>query len=103
MLRFGCDYRPNHGYSHNCKSKFGRRKPFLLIGSILMAIIYPMVWFASPDWTTIEDIYFLPLDYFLHLLYNLLSTYRALATEMTDYENAPPFVFILLSSIRSSC
>ncbi|MEC7230810.1 MAG: MFS transporter, partial [Verrucomicrobiota bacterium] len=33
---------PIMGYiSDNCKSKFGRRKPFLLIGSILMAIIYP--------------------------------------------------------------
>ena len=81
---------PIMGYiSDNCKSKFGRRKPFLLVGSILMAIIYPMVWFASPDWTEqSKTIYFFCLSIIFFTSYTIYSvSYRALATEMTpDYE-----------------
>ena len=81
---------PIMGYiSDNCKSKFGRRKPFLLIGSILMAIVYPMVWFASPGWTEqSKTIYFFCLSIIFFTSYTIYSVpYRALATEMTpDYE-----------------
>ena len=66
---------PIMGYiSDNCKSKFGRRKPFLLIGSILMAIIYPMVWFASPDWTEqSKTIYFFCLSIIFFTSYTIYS------------------------------
>ena len=77
---------PIMGYiSDNCKSKFGRRKPFLLIGSILMAITYPMIWFASPDWTEqSKTVYFFCFSIIFFTSYTIYSVaYRALATEMT--------------------
>ena len=77
---------PIMGYiSDNCKSKFGRRKPFLLIGSILMAITYPMIWFASPDWTEqSKTIYLFCFSIIFFTSYTIYSVpYRALATEMT--------------------
>ena len=81
---------PIMGYvSDNWKGKFGRRKPFLFVGSILMAIVYPLIWFASPDWTEqSKTIYFFCLAIIFFTSYTIYSVpFRALATEMTpDYE-----------------
>jgi GPH family glycoside/pentoside/hexuronide:cation symporter len=75
--------------SDNWRGSKGRRKPFLLLGSILMAIAYPLVWMASPDWTEqAKSIYFLCFALIFFTTYTIYSVpFRALATEMTpDYE-----------------
>ncbi len=75
--------------SDNWRGSFGRRKPFLLIGSALMAIAYPLVWMASPDWTEqAKSIYFVCFALIFFTTYTIYSVpFRALATEMTpDYE-----------------
>lgn len=75
--------------SDNWRSKSGRRKPFLLFGSILMAISYPLIWMASPDWTEqTKSIYFICFALIFFTTYTIYSVpFRALATEMTpDYE-----------------
>jgi glycoside/pentoside/hexuronide:cation symporter, GPH family len=81
---------PIMGYvSDNWKGKFGRRKPFLLIGSLLMSVAYPLIWFASPEWTEqSKTIYFFCLSIIFFTSYTIYSVpFRALATEMTpDYE-----------------
>jgi GPH family glycoside/pentoside/hexuronide:cation symporter len=54
-----------------------------------MAITYPMIWFASPDWTEqSKTIYFFCLSIIFFTSYTIYSVpFRALATEMTpDYE-----------------
>lgn len=76
-------------FSDNWRSKSGRRKPFLLFGSILMAISYPLIWMASPDWTEqTKSIYFICFALIFFTTYTIYSVpFRALATEMTpDYE-----------------
>ena len=81
---------PIMGYiSDNWKGKWGRRKPFLFIGSILMSVAYPLVWMASPDWTEqAKIIYFFSFSIIFFTAYTIYSvSFRALATEMTpDYE-----------------
>lgn len=75
--------------SDNWRGKFGRRKPFLLLGSICMSIAYPLVWMASPDWTEqAKAIYFVCFALIFFTTYTIYSVpFRALATEMTpDYE-----------------
>ena len=75
--------------SDNWRGAHGRRKPFLLLGSILMAIAYPLIWMASPDWTEqTKSIYFICLALIFFTTYTIYSVpFRALATEMTpDYE-----------------
>ena len=80
---------PVMGYiSDNWKGKFGRRKPFILLGAILMAITYPLIWFASPDWTeNAKTIYLFCSAIIFFTTYTIYSVpFRALATEMTpDY------------------
>jgi GPH family glycoside/pentoside/hexuronide:cation symporter len=81
---------PIMGYiSDNWKGKWGRRKPFLLIGSLCMAVAYPLIWFASPDWTEhAKTIYLFGTAIIFFTTYTIYSVpFRALATEMTpDYE-----------------
>lgn len=75
--------------SDNSRSQRGRRKPFILLGSALMAFAYPMIWMASPDWTEqSKTIYFICFALIFFTTYTIYSVpFRALATEMTpDYE-----------------
>lgn len=80
---------PIMGYiSDNWKGQRGRRKPFILLGAILMAIAYPLVWMASPDWTqNAKTIYLFCFAIIFFTTYTIYSVpFRALATEMTpDY------------------
>jgi len=36
--------------SDNCRSRWGRRRPFLFVGAFLTALVYPWIWRASPAW-----------------------------------------------------
>jgi GPH family glycoside/pentoside/hexuronide:cation symporter len=75
--------------SDNWRGSHGRRKPFLLLGSVLMAIAYPLIWMASPNWTEqAKSIYFVCFALIFFTTYTIYSVpFRALATEMTpDYE-----------------
>ena len=74
--------------SDNWKGKWGRRKPFIFFGTLLMAVAYPLVWFASPDWTEqAKTIYLFCFAIIFFTTYTIYSVpYRALGTEMTpDY------------------
>lgn len=36
--------------SDNCRSRFGRRKPFLYVGTVACAIAFPLIWIVPPHW-----------------------------------------------------
>ncbi|MBK1877249.1 MFS transporter [Pelagicoccus mobilis] len=74
--------------SDRCSSKFGRRKPFIFVGAVLMGISYPLIWWASQEWS--EDTKVLYFTLSLLIFYTSLTTYlvpyHALGTELTpDY------------------
>ena len=81
---------PVMGYvSDNWKGKKGRRKPFILIGSILMTLTYPLLWYASPNWTEwSKAIYFIAISIIFFTSYTIFSVpFRALTAEITpDYQ-----------------
>lgn len=37
--------------SDNLRSRWGRRKPFMVVGCVLTAIWFPIIWLASPGWS----------------------------------------------------
>ena len=38
--------------SDNTRTRMGRRRPYILFGSIFSTIAFPLLWFASRDWGT---------------------------------------------------
>ncbi|MDQ8193511.1 MFS transporter [Coraliomargarita sp. SDUM461004] len=37
--------------SDNARTRWGRRRPFIFIGAILIGIIYPIIWLPNPGWS----------------------------------------------------
>ncbi len=71
--------------SDNYRSKWGRRRPFIVVGGVLCALTFPLLWMMSRDWTAMTTIiYFIGvgLAYFTALtIYSV--PYFSLVCEMT--------------------
>ena len=62
-------------FSDNFKGSAGRRKPFMFIGAILLTFVFPLLWWASPQWNDNAIIaYMIAGLLILYLLYYLLSS-----------------------------
>ncbi len=72
--------------SDNSRSRFGRRRPFILIGGILMALIFGLTFMASPymsQWAMFA--YATVACILFYLAYTVYSVpYTALGLELTD-------------------
>ena len=74
--------------SDNTRWKWGRRRPFLVLGSVLCAIVFPLIWMVGRDWSkTVIFGYYLVFSLIFYTCYTIFSVpYLSLATEMTpDY------------------
>ncbi|MBF0197562.1 MAG: MFS transporter [Planctomycetes bacterium] len=45
--------------SDNFRSKYGRRRPFILLGALGMGLIFPFIWFVRPDWSSSYQVFYL--------------------------------------------
>jgi GPH family glycoside/pentoside/hexuronide:cation symporter len=72
--------------SDNSRSRFGRRRPFILVGGILMALIFGLTYMASPymsQWAMFA--YAAVACILFYLAYTVYSVpYTALGLELTD-------------------
>ncbi|PIQ34759.1 MAG: MFS transporter [Bacteroidetes bacterium CG18_big_fil_WC_8_21_14_2_50_41_14] len=74
--------------SDNTKSKWGRRKPYILLGSIITGITFMIMWQLNPeDSQTYNFFYFLIVSIFFYIGYTIFATpLIGLGYEMTsDY------------------
>ena len=74
--------------SDNTKSKWGRRKPYILVGSIISGIAYMIMWQLNPENTEMYNFfYFLIVSFFFYIGYTIFATpLIGLGYEMTpDY------------------
>lgn len=71
--------------SDNSRSRFGRRIPFMVIGAVLSAITFPLIWLVPPGWPSGWTLVFLTGT--LLLFYTTATTfnipYGAVALEIT--------------------
>jgi GPH family glycoside/pentoside/hexuronide:cation symporter len=72
--------------SDNCRSRLGRRRPYILWGGILMALIFGLTYMASPGWSSWVLFGYAVVSCILfYLAYTAYSVpYTALGLEMTD-------------------
>ena len=74
--------------SDNTKSKWGRRKPYILVGSVISGVTYMIMWQLDPqDTETYNFFYFLIVSLFFYIGYTIFATpLIGLGYEMTpDY------------------
>jgi glycoside/pentoside/hexuronide:cation symporter, GPH family len=74
--------------SDNLHSKWGRRKPFIVIGAALMGIVFGLTWMVPESWSQpAKLVYFIVMQFIFFTCYSMFSVpYNALTYEMTpDY------------------
>lgn len=63
--------------SDNYRSRWGRRKPFIVLGAVLCALTFPLMWMMSPSWS--------PFHIFLWFVGAGLAYYTALTIYSVPY------------------
>ncbi len=74
--------------SDNYHSRWGRRRPFIVAGAILMGLIFGLIWLVPPEWSqTAKTIYFIGMQILFFTFFTVFYVpYTALTYEMTpDY------------------
>lgn len=71
--------------SDNARTRWGRRRPFIVAGAILAALIMPMMWRLSPDWSeTTMLVYIAVVGILLYTSTTIWAMpYNSLMLEMT--------------------
>jgi len=75
--------------SDNARTRWGRRRPFIVIGGVLTGLAMPLLWQASPNWSQGTIIaYMVVMGMLLYSCFTLWSMpYYSLGMEMTpDYD-----------------
>lgn len=74
--------------SDNARTRFGRRRPFILIGGILAGLAYPILYSVSPGWSEWQLFWYMigSAAIYIPLMSSFNMPYQSLANEMTpDY------------------
>jgi GPH family glycoside/pentoside/hexuronide:cation symporter len=76
------------GITDNFRSRWGRRRPFIFVGAIAMAILFPTLWWVNPDWSQYRIItWFIIAGILLYTAQTVFNMpWQSLLLEMTpDY------------------
>jgi glycoside/pentoside/hexuronide:cation symporter, GPH family len=74
--------------SDNVSTRWGRRRPFIVLGALLTGAIFPLAWFAPADWSpNAVFAYFIACGVVLYTAFTIWAMpYQSLGLEMTpDY------------------
>jgi GPH family glycoside/pentoside/hexuronide:cation symporter len=75
--------------SDRWRSKYGRRRPFIFLGAVLMAIFFGLIWMASPEWSEAMQLgWFLVTSLIFFTCYTIFAVpFTSLTFEMTPNYN----------------
>jgi GPH family glycoside/pentoside/hexuronide:cation symporter len=89
-------------WSDNTRTRFGRRRPFILIGSILAGLCLPMLFMVSPDWSekTIFIYMLVSSGIYITIVSSFNMPYQSLGNELTPDYNERTSVFAYKGAIQ---
>jgi GPH family glycoside/pentoside/hexuronide:cation symporter len=88
-------------WSDNTRTRFGRRRPFILVGSVLAGVTLPMLFAAKPGWSEVEYFWFMvaSLAVFVPVMSCFYMPFSSLGSELTpDYHERTS-----VAAFRSAC
>ena len=90
--------------SDACKSKYGRRKPFIFVGAILTGLLFPVIWMVPDSWsTTSTTIYLFVVLMVFYSVYSIFSVpYEALGSELTPDYSERSKIFVVRKYVQET-
>ena len=88
--------------SDSCRSRYGRRKPFIFIGAILTGILFPFIWMVPDSWSTAHTTIYLFVALILfYSVYSIFSVpYEALGSELTPDYSERSKIFVVRKYVQ---
>ncbi len=88
--------------SDNARSKFGRRRPFILIGSIAAGLFFPVLFMVGRDWSEMQMVWYMigSTAIFITLVSCFNMPYQALGSELTPSYNERTSIYSYHSFIQ---
>jgi glycoside/pentoside/hexuronide:cation symporter, GPH family len=75
-------------WSDNTRTRFGRRRPFILVGSILSGLCLPLLFMVQPGWTETQYFWFIVASFavYVPIMSCFYMPFQSLGAELTpDY------------------
>lgn len=71
--------------SDNTRTRWGRRKPFMLVGGLLTGLIFPLLWVGQADWSeTLKFVWLVGVGLVFYTVYSIWSVpFQSLPAEMS--------------------
>ena len=88
--------------SDNTRTRFGRRRPYLLFGGVLAGVGLPMLFFVGPGWSDLAYFWFIlgSSAIFIPVMSSFNMAYQSLGTEMTPDYNERTSLFTFKTAIQ---
>ncbi len=88
--------------SDNTRTRFGRRRPFILVGAILTGLSFPMLFMVSPDWSekTLFVYMLISSGVFITIVSCFNMSWQSLGNELTPDYNERTSVFAYKGAIQ---
>ena len=88
--------------SDGCRLKWGRRRPFILVGSLSMGLFFPVIWMVPATWSQWAiNIWLFASVLIFYTLYSIFSVpYEALGAELTPDYRERTSVFVVRTYVQ---